>query len=163
MIQTRKEYSIVQKGDIWPENREGVINQNRKYRLRTHPSNKEYRPSIQFIDTSRGLIKDYDAIFPDRYSEKLVEDINEVAVDHSGSPGGIFYVNEFKQVYKPVGHDEVTCIYVGEYPNLHFKFQIPDGSGFRTIDNNDISDLNPGDLWPHQNVGIRYRLIKRRG
>jgi hypothetical protein len=89
-----------------------------------------------------------------------VNDINEVALEHSGATGGVFYINEFKQVIKPVGSGpDSENIYVGEYPNLHFIF---DCNG-RLIDNDDVSELNVGDPWPHQKVGTRYHYSAHRG
>ena len=69
--------------------------------------------------------------------------------------GGPFFVNEWKQVLKPLkgeeGYRKVT--YLGELPDLRFRFRYHD----RIFDNSDTAGLQPGDPWPHQETGMMYK------
>ena len=149
---------MLTEGQLWPGPREPVIPNERKYRLRMSQAHGEYRPTIQFIDRRRDVWDEFEAVYADRPWNHLVEAVNNIADKHTGQPGGAFYVNEFKQVIKPVGDSQVTDIYVGEYPDLSFKF---DCLG-EIIDNSDVSSLSVGDDWPHQKVGIRYHYSAHR-
>ena len=149
---------MLTKGALWTGPREPVIPNERKYHLRNSRVHDEYRPTISFIDRQRGVWEEFEAVYTTRSWTDLVEAINDVAREHTGQRGGTFYVNEFKQVIKPVGTSQVTDIYVGEYPDLHFQF---DCSG-QIIDNSDVSSLSVGDDWPHQKVGIRYHYSANR-
>ena len=69
--------------------------------------------------------------------------------------GGPFFVNEWKQVLKPVLGEEGfrQVLYLGEFPDLHFRFSFRG----RVFDNASIKGLRPGDEWKHQEVGMRYK------
>lgn len=75
--------------------------------------------------------------------------------------GGPFFVNEWKQILKPVmgedGYREV--VYLGEFPDLHFRFRFQ-GHDF---DNAKVDGLSPGDPWPHQEAGMQYAYDLTRG
>jgi hypothetical protein len=81
---------------------------------------------------------------------ELVEMVNEVKEDATGSPGGAFYINEYRHLLVPT--DEV-CLFAGRYtPLLRFSFE-----------GHDISPeappaLSPGDSWPGPRVGTAYVL-----
>jgi len=141
------------KGQIFTGPREPVIPRERKYHLRNSREHDEYRPTIVYVDHQSGRLDEYEAIYTEDPWTQVVNDINDIAQDHAGATGGTFYVNEYKQVIKPVGTGPIVDIFVGEYPGLHFQFDIP---GTRKIDNADVSGLQAGDDWPHHKVGIRY-------
>lgn len=69
--------------------------------------------------------------------------------------GGPFFVNEWKQVLKPVqGDDGVReVLYFGEFPHLHFEFSFQG----RVFDNASNEGLSPGDEWLQPEVGMRYK------
>ena len=148
------------KGQIFTGPREPVIPRERKYHLRRSREHDEYRPSIVFVDHRSGTLEEYEAIHTEDPWPQVVNDINEIAEVHTGASGGIFYVNEYKQVIKPVGTAPTVDIFVGEYPGINFQFEIP---GVKTIDNSDVSELQVGDDWPHHKVGIRYHYSAGRG
>lgn len=141
----------LRKGDIWTGYRSVNIPKDRKYSIVTSKHHGQYRPAIQFTDYQNNV--EYSEVYTTQPLVQLVKDINDIALEHNGAGGGVFYVNEFKQVIKPVGSD-VTDIFVGEYPNLHFIF---DCNG-RLIDNADVSGLQVGDRWPYQKVGTKYHF-----
>lgn len=68
--------------------------------------------------------------------------------------GGPFFVNEWKQVLKPILGEEGyrDVLYLGEFPELHFQFRFRD----RVFDNALSDDLRPGDRWEQQEVGMMY-------
>lgn len=149
---------MLRKGEIWTGYRSVNIPVERKYSVVSSKYHGQYRPTIQFTDYQNDIV--YSEVYTTEPFEQLVSDINEVAFIHSGAAGGVFYVNEFKQVIKPVGGiSDSANIYVGEYPDLHFIF---DCKG-RLIDNDDVSGLEVGDPWPHQKVGTRYHYSAHRG
>ena len=88
---------------------------------------------------------------------ELVKMINKIKEKVSGSPGGAFYVNEYRQIVVPAsdGVNERQMYLAGEYPApLEFKFEgktistrpaAPDGTALR-----------PGDKWKGPRVGIGY-------
>lgn len=69
--------------------------------------------------------------------------------------GGPFFVNEWKQVLKPVLGEEGyrDVLYLGEFPDLHFRFQFRG----RIFDNGISEGLEPGDGWQQQEVGMMYQ------
>lgn len=144
---------VLTKGDIWTGYRSVNIPVERKYSIKTSKYHRKHRPTIQFTDYQNNIV--YSEVYTKDAFEQLVNDINEIALLHNGAEGGVFYVNEFKQVIKPVGiSEDADNIYVGEYPDLHFVF---DCKG-RLIDNADVSGLVVGDPWPHQKVGTKYHF-----
>ena len=80
----------------------------------------------------------------------------------SGIPdGGPFFVNEWKQVLKPVlgGDGFREVLYLGEFPDLRFRFVF----GGRVFDNADVQGLRPGDRWEHQEAGMMYKYDLSQG
>lgn len=75
--------------------------------------------------------------------------------------GGPFMINEWKQVLKPIeGPDGIReVVFLGEFPDLHLRFRFQD----HVYDGADIDGLSPGDVWPHQESGIRYRYSLTKG
>lgn len=88
----------------------------------------------------------------DRHDE-LVEMVNQVKLELTGSPGGAFYINEYRDVLVP---DTINggCVYAGNYTrDLEFDY-----NGTR-ITPRPPHDLSPGDPWLGPHVGIRYTLM----
>jgi hypothetical protein len=88
---------------------------------------------------------------------ELVEMVNKVKIKYSGSPGGAFYINEYRQVIVPVIGDEKDYYYAGEYEKpLEFEFEGKILSG----DAKDLegNPLQPGDEWVGPHPGIPYVL-----
>ena len=87
---------------------------------------------------------------------ELVEMVNNVKVSAAGSPGGAFYINEYKQVIVPaIG--ERDYFLAGESPEpLKFEFEgnILSGDGIDMGGN----PLSPGDNWVGPHPGISYIL-----
>jgi len=82
---------------------------------------------------------------------ELVEMVNRVKVQHNGTPGGAFYINEYHDVLVPtVGKG---CFFAGTY-QLRLEFKFEDG----LVSAHPPEDLRPGDPWPGPRVGIRHKL-----
>lgn len=82
--------------------------------------------------------------------DALVDMINDVKLAEQGKLGGVFYINEYRDVLVKAGDG---CFYAGNYPvPLEFDFE-GQVLGPRAPD-----DLQPGDPWPGPHVGIRYVL-----
>jgi len=89
----------------------------------------------------------------------LVKMVNDVKLEHAGSPGGPFYINEFHQVLVPVtiAAGRVNYYLAGEYtPPLRFEFEgkVISGEPFDL----DGQPLSPGCDWVGHHVGIPYKL-----
>ena len=86
-----------------------------------------------------------------------MEMVNEVKITHGTARGGIFYVNEYKQVIVPVGETGVYY-YAGPYdPPLHFVSD----EGVRITGDPVDANGNPmmlGDRWNGPHAGIPYVL-----
>lgn len=83
--------------------------------------------------------------------EQLVAQVNKVKEELTGSPGGAFYINEYKDVLVP--NPAGGCDYVMNYQDL-LKFD---------LDGHEISPVAPpglsaGEPWPGPHPGIRYVL-----
>lgn len=88
--------------------------------------------------------------------QRLVEMINAVKTDVNGTPGGPFYINEWRQVLVPAGRP-VTYFYAGDYqPDLEFEFEGKTISG--KAQDFDGGPLQPGCKWTGPHVGIPYVL-----
>lgn len=86
----------------------------------------------------------------------LVQMVNEIKLYFNGSPGGTFYINEYKQVLVPVG-DEAEYYYAGEYHEpLTFEFEGQIISG-KAVNQNG-QPLSPGVPWHGPHPGIPYVL-----
>lgn len=82
--------------------------------------------------------------------DPLVEMVNLVKDEHSGQPGGAFYINEFRDVLvsSPDG-----VMYAGNYDGLlEFEFE------GRIVSPRAPDDLQPGDVWSGPHVGVRHVL-----
>lgn len=87
----------------------------------------------------------------------LVEMVNNVKISFTGSPGGAFYVNEYRQVLVPVVGEEREYYLAGEYdPPLEFEFEGKILSG--NAKDLDGKSINPGDVWVGPHPGIPYVL-----
>jgi len=84
----------------------------------------------------------------------LANMVNKVKTEVTGSPGGSFYINEFKQVLVKAND---VCYLAGEYDTpLKFEFDGKIISG--EARNLDGKPLEPGDIWVGPHVGIIYIL-----
>ena len=83
--------------------------------------------------------------------EPLVNMVNSVKVELTGTPGGAFYINEYGHVLVP--HPNGGCAYAGTYKSL-LKFDY-DG---REISPIPPIGLRPGDRWLGPKVGVCYVL-----
>ena len=87
---------------------------------------------------------------------KLVKMVNAVKDEIADASGGVFYINEWRQIIVPVT-GEIDYYYAGEYEgNLEFDFdgQILSGRP-RGLDG---KPLSPGDEWQGPHPGILYKL-----
>lgn len=97
-------------------------------------------------------------VIPDRERDAEVTLFSRVPhpeIESRIPDGGPFFVNEWKQVLKPVlgGEGFREVLYLGEFPDLRFRFSFRD----RVFDNAASDGLRPGDEWKHQEVGMRYK------
>ncbi len=91
--------------------------------------------------------------------DELVKMVNSVKKE-GGGYGGVFYINEWRQVLVPVQTEnsrEVEYYYAGDYyGDLEFDFE------GRTLSGRPLSldgtPLQPGDEWDGPHVGIPYKL-----
>lgn len=86
----------------------------------------------------------------------LVEMVNAIKVAVNGSPGGPFYINEYRQVIVPVGNP-VTYYYAGDYTgHLLFDFEgcQLSGKGYDLTG----GPLGSGSRWEGPHAGIPYKL-----
>lgn len=86
----------------------------------------------------------------------LVKQVNQVKIEATGSPGGAFYINEYRQVIVPDAGAQ-NYYYAGECDqDLEFLFEGKTISG-KAVDA-DGRPLRPGDLWQGVHPGIPYVL-----
>jgi hypothetical protein len=91
---------------------------------------------------------------------QLVNMVNAVKEEYAGTSGGVFYINEWRQVIVPTTGSitgEIDYYYAGEYDgNLEFNYdgQILSGRPLKL----DGRPLCPGDEWQGPHPGIRYKL-----
>ena len=91
----------------------------------------------------------------------LVGMVNKIKQLFNGTPGGTFYINEFRQVIVPAGN-EGKYFLAGKYtPEL--TFQIEDEYGNPVCISGRAEDwhgnpLSPGDEWTNCMMGIPYVL-----
>lgn len=88
---------------------------------------------------------------------ELVEMVNEVKTHFTGSPGGAFYINEYRQVIVPCVGEDGNYYLAGEYhEDLVFEFE------GKIISGNAVDwegkPIQPGDSWPGPHPGIPYTL-----
>lgn len=86
----------------------------------------------------------------------LVEMVNKIKNTVTGSPGGAFYINEYKQVIVPTTVDN-TYYLAGEY-NIHLQFVFENNLISGDAINLDGTPILPGDEWKGPHVGIPYIL-----
>lgn len=87
---------------------------------------------------------------------RLVDMVNDIKIACGGMPNGPFYINEFRQVIVPVGHD-ATYYLAGEYDrSLEFEFEGNLITG-RGVDSS-MRPLSTNDTWPGPHPGIPYVL-----
>lgn len=82
----------------------------------------------------------------------LVKMVNAVKQELNGVPGGVFYINEFRDVLVP-GKSPGTCYWAGYYEGT-LEFEL-DGS---VISSRAPATLRAGDPWPGPHPGVRYVL-----
>lgn len=83
---------------------------------------------------------------------KLVEMVNVIKQQLNGVPGGVFYINEFRDVLVP-GDEPGTCHWAGHYSKT-LKFTYGDGH----LSPEAPAGLQPGDKWPGPHPGVKYVL-----
>jgi hypothetical protein len=88
--------------------------------------------------------------------DELVEMVNRIKIELNGSPGGPFYINEYRQVIVPAGNPTIYY-YAGEYnKDLEFDFE-----GYK-LSGKPLSlegkPLSPNDPWEGPHQGIPYKL-----
>ncbi|MFX0202044.1 MAG: hypothetical protein ACFFCW_38520 [Candidatus Hodarchaeota archaeon] len=137
-------------GDIWEGFRPTNVSSERKYAVRYHPK-RSWKTSVR-VPKGKAIY----TIFSEEDHQDLVDAINAVSEEFLRAPGGVFYVNEYKQVLKPISEapGEIQARYVGEFPDLKFKFKLED----QLMDTSDSSGLKTGDDWPYHKVGVRYTI-----
>lgn len=129
---------------IYPGHIPSNVNRDAKYSVVWSPEGRMEVRLIYRISAGERML-----LTTDRH-DPLVEMVNEVKVAANGVPGGVFYINEYRDVLVPTAGG---CFYAGNYPSdLEFDFE---GT---VIGPRAAEDLAPGDLWPGPHVGIRYVL-----
>ena len=91
------------------------------------------------------------AVMTTQAHPRLVEMVNEVKRQHSGTERGSFYINEFGHVIVP--DIEGRAWYAGSYDVL-LEFDLEG----ETVSPVAPPGLNPGDPWPGHRVGTGYTL-----
>lgn len=87
---------------------------------------------------------------------QLVRMVNAIKEEYSDRGGGVFYINEWRQVIVPVS-GEIDYYYADEYHgDLEFDFDGGVLSG-RPVDL-EGKPLKPGDEWQGPHPGIPYKL-----
>jgi hypothetical protein len=125
----------------YPGNIPMNVSRDAKYSVVTGKTGMEVRLIYRVSDRERRLLT------TDKHDE-LVEMVNAVKTSLTGSPGGAFYINEYRDVLVP---GDGACFYAGNYaPNLEFDF---DGS---ILGPRAPVELSPGNPWPGPHVGIRH-------
>ena len=84
------------------------VNKDAKYTVRLERG--EYVVGIYYLSNDGELWYPSSANHPD-----LVEMVNNIKNHFAGSPGGAFYINEYKQVLVPVIGEEKDYYIAGEY------------------------------------------------
>ncbi len=88
--------------------------------------------------------------------QRLVDLVNAVKTETNGTPGGPFYINEWRQVIVPAGRP-VEYYYAGDYvTDLEFEFECKTISG--KAQDFDGGPLRPACKWTGPHVGIPYVL-----
>ncbi len=110
---------------------------------------------------------DGDQIYPATHDHpKLVKMVNGVKEEAGLQPGGIFIINEWRQVIVPVSDDHydapVQYHYAGEYhDDIVLKMEGSEFSG-RPFDSSGCP-LKPGATWNGPRPGLKYKLKANAG
>ncbi|MFX0202045.1 MAG: hypothetical protein ACFFCW_38525, partial [Candidatus Hodarchaeota archaeon] len=132
-------------GDLWNGYRPIPYGNEQTYTARFDVGEGAFNTCVRIRQT------DYLAC---RRCSDLHDDLERICLGLTGQGGGRFFINEYRQVVKPHVSGDGRCYFVGEYPDAHFTFDV-DGE---EIDNSDDSNLDIGDPWPYQAVGVRYQF-----
>jgi signal transduction histidine kinase len=115
------------------------------------------REAAQYIVAARDRQGNRETWHPSTEAHsRLIELVNKVTLTVNRTPGGPFYINEFKQVVVPVG-SPVTSYYAGDY-SYPLVFDV---DGHRTSGRAiglDGVPLSPGDPWEGICQGIPYAI-----
>ncbi len=127
----------------------GVVNNDAKYHVKQ--SRGKYVVELPFR-TAQGE-KWY---MTTTQHDDLVEKVNAVKTATNGTLGGVFYINEYRQVLVPAGTPP-EYYYAGDYhQDLEFDFEGHRISG-KPCDL-EGGPLAPGCVWAGPHVGIPYKL-----
>lgn len=120
------------------------VNKDAKYSIATRSEPHVVKLIFQVNSGERALLT------TDQHQE-LVDMVDKVKIEHSGTPGGAFYINEFFDVVVPTQGG--TAYFAGCYERLlEFDF---DGM---IVSPRAPIGLSPGDVWPGPHVGAPYTL-----
>ena len=136
----------------FPGNCPKVVSKDAKYAIRTR--NNKLVVSLVYEVGHREKV-----FLATTEHDELVKMVNSVKKE-AGGYGGVFYINEWRQVLVPVMDYKASTVeyyYAGEYHgDLEFDFE------GRTLSGRPVSldgvPLRPGDEWRGPHVGIRYKL-----
>ena len=132
----------------WP----GNVNKDSKYSIRSE--SRKYVVGVEY------RTRDGEKWYPTAGDhEDLVNMVNQVKLATNGTPGGPFYINEYRQVIVP--SSEGKYYYAGDYTNnLVFVFEGHSISGDAM--GLDGTPLAPGSRWDGPHPGIPY-VVKANG
>ncbi|ORV54687.1 hypothetical protein AWC02_00015 [Mycolicibacter engbaekii] len=117
------------------------VNRDAKYRV---TANEEIRLEFQVDSGTKELLTTCE-------HPELVEKVNAVKREMNGVPGGVFYINEFRDVLVP--DNRGGSYWAQPYDGtLEFDFN---GS---ILSPKAPPGLQPGDEWPGPHPGVRYTL-----
>lgn len=128
---------------IYPGPIPSNVSKDAKYSIRSGPDG--YVVKLLFRLTAR----EEALLATDRHTA-LVDMVNAVKIEHTGKPGGAFYINEFCDVIVPCDGNYYFADTYQKVLEFEFEGQIigpraPEG-------------LRPGDEWPGPHVGVAYTL-----
>lgn len=132
---------------VWPQN----VSRLAKYSVRFHDG--AWTVAVLY-EVSSGLR--YLAL--DEARDDLAEMVNVVKQSFRGTPGGTFYVNEYRHVVVPVDSDDGVIYYFGGYLTGDLAFRYEDAVLSTRPVNSDGRPLSPGDRWIGPRPGIPYVL-----
>lgn len=156
---------MLTEGDWWPGYSASLAGNNRKYHIKLDRQRRR-RWNVCVTMTTRGRYWSRErSIFATEIPSELVSAVNRVARQFHGQLGGSFYVNEYRQVLKPIyRNDAVQLRYVGEFPDVEFNFPLRDSEW--TVGPGATSPpagISPGDDWEGPRCGIPYWITRRGG
>lgn len=129
----------------WP----AVVNKDAKYSVRSEGG--KYVVGIEYRTA------DGEKWYPTSDAhEELVGMVNDVKMSVNDAPGGVFYINEYRQVVVPAGRPVVYYLAGSYQTDLVFDFEGHKISGMPLkLDGN---SLRPGDPWEGPHQGVPYKL-----